>query len=416
MKITIKHIAQIEGHGGFVANLEKGKVKSAQIKTHEGARLIEALLVGRYYDEAPLITARICGVCPVVHNLCSIKALENALGVKVSPQTIVLREVMELGQTIQSHALHAYFMALGDYFDIKHGFDLMKRFPVATLKALKIRDFGNRLIQKIGGRSIHPLRTKVGGFTKLISQEQINTILQEIPEVISNVGDLVEVYKKIKFPKFHRPTEYYALINNNHYTFYQGDTIKSNHPERIPVSRFQHDITEIQRPYEMSKRAYWKGQSFFVGALARLHLNEKKLNPKAKSVLKYLPPRPIDNSFYNIYAQLIEILHSLEEAQKLLKPLAKKELRYPAVRYKLKAGKGVGAVEAPRGTLYHYYELDSNGYIVNCNIITPTVQMLSNLEKDLEVLLKGKKEGEATQNEIKKLVRSYDPCMTCATH
>ncbi|MBU0670981.1 nickel-dependent hydrogenase large subunit, partial [Patescibacteria group bacterium] len=145
MKISIKHIAQIEGHGGFVADLEQGKVKSAKIKTHEGARLIEGLLVGRYYNEAPLITARICGVCPVVHNLCSIKALEKALDVKISPTNTLLREVMELGQTIQSHALHAYFMALGDYFNIKHAFDLTKKFPVATLKALSIRDFGNRL-------------------------------------------------------------------------------------------------------------------------------------------------------------------------------------------------------------------------------------------------------------------------------
>lgn len=416
MKISIKHIAQIEGHGGFVADLEQGKVKSAKIKTHEGARLIEGLLVGRYYNEAPLITARICGVCPVVHNLCSIKALEKALDVKISPTNTLLREVMELGQTIQSHALHAYFMALGDYFNIKHAFDLTKKFPVATLKALSIRDFGNRLIFTIGGRSIHPLRTRVGGFTKLINNQDIDKILKDIPEVIDSVWALVDVYKLIKFPEFSRPTEFHCLVNDNHYSFYQGNKILTTRGAKIPVDKFEHDVTEIQRPYEMSKRAYWKGESFFVGALARLHLNEKHLNPKAKSIMKHLPPRPIYNTMYNIYAQLIEIMHSLEEVQKILKTLRTKRLGQPVVAYKIKAGRGVGVVEAPRGTLFHYYELDKNGYITNCNIITPTVQMLSNLEADLKVYLKGKRKDTISQDKIKTMVRAYDPCMTCATH
>ncbi|MDD5566610.1 MAG: Ni/Fe hydrogenase subunit alpha [Patescibacteria group bacterium] len=416
MKITIKHIAKIEGHGGLEADLENGDIKSAKIKTHEGARLIEAILVGRSYEEAPLITARICGVCPVVHNLCSLKALENALGITLSPQNIILREVMELGQTIQSHALHAYFMALGDYFGLKHAFDLGKRFPEATVNALKIRDFGNRLIATLGGRSIHPLRTKVGGFTKLPTQAEIKKILQDIPRVINQAWSLVEVYRKVKFPEFNRPTEFYALTDSHKYTFYQGDQIVSSQGLKIPVSKFEHDVTEIQRPYEMSKRAFWKTKSYFVGALARLHLNEKNLNPKAKSILRYLPPRPIHNIFYNIYAQLIEIMHSLEEVQKLLRPLARRELTQPAKAFKLKAGQGVGAVEAPRGTLYHYYEIDKNGIIRQCNIITPTVQMLANLEADLKIFLKGKTNDSASHASIKKLIRAYDPCMTCATH
>lgn len=416
MKITIKHIAKIEGHGGFAADLEEGRVKEAKIKTHEGARLIEALLVGRSYQEAPLITARICGVCPVVHNLCSLKALENALGIELSDQNVLLREVMELGQTIQSHSLHAYFMALGDYFHLPHGFDLARRFPVATINALKIRNFGNNLIALLGGRSIHPLRSTVGGFTKLPRSEEIMRITKNIPEVIDHVWALVEVYRKIRFPEFRRPTEYYALVNNSHYSFYQGDAILSSRGLKIPVRKFEHDVTEIQRPFEMSKRAFWKGRSYFVGALARLHLNEGKLNPKAKSILKYLPVRPIANPLYNIFAQLIEIMHCLEEVQKILRLLSRRELKNPIKSFRLKAGRGVGAVEAPRGTLYHHYELDKNGKITACNIITPTVQMLSNLEDDLKVYLLGAQPGLALQNRIKTFVRAYDPCMTCATH
>jgi len=307
-------------------------------------------------------------------------------------------------------------MALGDYFDIKNAFNLTKKFPVATLKALKIRDFGNKLIFAIGGRSIHPLRSKVGGFTEVITTAQIKRILKEIPETINNVWALVEIYKKIKFPEFNRPTEYHALVHNGHYSFYQGDKIISTSGTKITVDKFEHDVTEIQRPYEMSKRAYWKGNSFFVGALARLHLNEKYLNPKAKSITKALPPRPIYNTHYNIFAQLIEIMHSLEEVQKILKSFIKRRPGKPAVDYKIKAGRGVGSVEAPRGTLFHSYELDAKGYIKNCNIITPTVQMLSNLEDDLKEYIGSKKHNTMDQDKIKTMVRAYDPCMTCATH
>ncbi len=416
MKITIKHIAKIEGHGGFVADLEGGRVKEAKIKTNEGARLIEALLIGRSYQEAPLITARICGVCPVVHNLCSLKALENALDIRLSTQNAILREIMELGQTIQSHSLHAYFMALGDYFNLPHAFDLTKKFPVATLNALKIRDFGNQLITTLGGRSIHPLRTTVGGFTKLPKPDELHKLSREIPEIIDHVWALVEVYKGIQFPEFTRPTEYYALVSNSHYAFYQGDAIRSTTGLSIPVKQFEHDVTEIQRPYEMSKRAYWKGRSYFVGALARLHLNEQALNPKAKSIIKYLPKRPIYNPLYNIFAQLIEIMHCLEEAQKLLRSFGSRALTQPLKTFTLKAGRGVGAVEAPRGTLYHAYTIGKDGKIAACNIITPTVQMLSNLEADLKEYLQGKTTRSVPQQRIKTMVRAYDPCMTCATH
>jgi coenzyme F420-reducing hydrogenase alpha subunit len=416
MKIKINHITKIEGHAGFEAELYSGKVKNALIRTKEGIRLVEGILQGRSYHEAFVITARICGVCPVVHNLTAIKALENALGVKPSALTIDLRKILENAQIVQSHALHAYFMAMGDYFNLDSAFDLIKKFPAVSQKALKVRDFANRVIDKIGGRTIHPLRTQVGGFTKLPSKSELKNLLAEIPEVKNNISAIINVYKKIKFPDFERKTEFLGLSSKKEYAIYEGH-IRTTDGLDIPPKKFENNVEEIQIPYQMSKRAHYRGKSYMVGALARLHLNRSRLNKEAKKLLKYLPEFPNYNTFYNLFAQVIELMQCTEEIEKLIGKVLKMKFGEPSVKYKIKAGCGVGAVEAPRGTLYHYYELDSKGYIKNCNIITPTVQMLANLEDDLKKWLSEKKFKKFDRDKkIKMLIRAYDPCMTCATH
>ncbi|MFH1366561.1 MAG: Ni/Fe hydrogenase subunit alpha [Patescibacteria group bacterium] len=416
MKINIEHVSKIEGHGGFEAELFSGQIKNAIMRTKEGARLVEGILRGRDYHEAFVITPRICGVCPVVHNLAAIKALENALGVKVSPQTVILRKAMEYGQLIQSHALHAYFMAMGDYFGLDSGLDLVKKFPQISQEALAVRELGNKIIDYIGGRTIHPLKTRVGGFTKLPNREKINWIIKNIDPAIVSALKIVDLYRKIKFPKFWRPTEFLGLKNPKEYAIYEGN-IATTDGLNIPVKKFEHNIEEIQIPYMMAKRAHYKGKPYMVGSLARLHLNRQKLNQKAKGLLKYMPKFPNYNNFYNLFAQTIEMVHCLSETKKLLAQYLKMKEGKPCVEYKIKAGKGVGSVEAPRGTLYHYYELDSQWKIVNCNLITPTVQMLANLESDLAKWIPEMKyKAIERDKKIQMLIRAYDPCMTCATH
>lgn len=416
MKICINHISKIEGHAGFEAELFGGKIKNALMRTKEGIRLVESILRGRDYHEAFVVTQRICGVCPVVHNLTAIKALENALDVKISEQTRLLRKVMEYGQLIQSHALHAYFMGVGDYFGLDSGLDLVKKFPQVSQEALFVRDLANKIIDYIGGRTIHPLRTQVGGFTKLPDREKISWITNNIDPALESALKIVDLYRKIKFPEFFRKTEFLALKNNNEYAIYEGD-IATSDGLLIPVKKFENNIEEIQIPYQMSKRAHYQGKPYMVGAIARMHLNRAKLNPKAKVYLKYLPKFPNYNNFYNLFCQTVEIVHCLAETKKLLVQYLKMREGKPSVEFKIKAGKGVGSVEAPRGTLYHYYELDAKGKIVNCNIITPTVQMLANLEADLANWIPEMKYKAIERDEkIKMLIRAYDPCMTCATH
>ncbi|MDZ7798301.1 MAG: Ni/Fe hydrogenase subunit alpha [Patescibacteria group bacterium] len=416
MRIKINHISKIEGHAGFEAELYSGRIKNALVETKEGARLVESILRGRDYHEAFVVTQRICGVCPVVHNLTAIKAMENALGVKISAPNKLLRKVLENGQIIQSHALHAYFMAVGDYFGLDSALDLVKKFPEISQKALKVRELGNKSIDYIGGRTIHPLRTKVGGFTKLPDQEKLEWIIDNTSQAIETALKIVELYKKIKFPEFERKTEFLALKNSEEYAIYEGH-IATTDGLNIPVEKFEHNIKEIQIPYQMAKRAQYKGKPYMVGAIARMHLSKNKLRPKAKKLIKELPKFPIYNNFYNLFCQAIEMVHLLEDSQIRLKKYLKMKSGKASVDFKVKNGQGVGSVEAPRGTLYHYYELDKQGKIKNCNIITPTVQMLSNLEADLAQWIPAMKYKKIEKEEkIKMLIRAYDPCITCATH
>lgn len=418
MKIKINKIDKIEGHGSFEADIINGRVKEARFKTLEGARLVEGILVGRQYFEPPIITARICGICPVVHNLTAIKALENALGVKPSQETVILRKVMELAQVLHSHALHIFFLALPDFYDFKNSLELAKKHPRETRAVVNLRNFGNKLIQVIGGRTIHPQSSEIGGFKKLPSKKALEDLIGQCPNLFKEALFLENIFCNLKYPNFTRDQEYVSLTSKKEYSFYEGD-IGSTSNSVIKVKKFMNNIEEIQRPYELIKHAKYEGQTYMVGALARLNINKQKLNPRAKEVMKKSGVEfPSNNNFHNILAQCIEMIHCVEEIDKLIKLYLKVKNPKLKVNYEVKAGSGVGSVEAPRGTLFHYYELNKDGRIINCNIITPTAQMTPNLEEDLKVYLKqiNDPRWRTRHRKVRALVRAYDPCMTCATH
>lgn len=410
MRIKIDHIARVEGHIGFMANIFKGDVKKARIEVLEGARLIEGLLIGRYYDEAPIITSRICGLCPTIHNITSIKAMEAALDIKPNKPTRDLRKILLWSQVIQSHALHFFFLSTGDFLGIKNNLELIKKHPKLTHQAILVRDFANRLIEIIAGRAIHPLTPCIGGFRKAPNQIELLKLMKTYSRVFKAIVDLMEFFSKLDYTDFERKTEYIGLSKKGEYTIYDGD-IKTTDKKLIPEEIFIKNIAEIQKPYEVVKRAEYNGEPFMVGALARLNLQYDLLNPKAKALLKKSKmPLPSYNSIRNVFAQVVETVHALEEIKKLIQTDFSRINLNPRVY--LKAGYGVGAAEAPRGTLYHAYQIDKKGIIRNANVITPTAQFLANLEEDLKVLLKGTHNKE----KIKMLIRAYDPCISCATH
>ena len=419
MNIKINHIAKIEGHTGFMASVIRGDVKSARFEVQEGIRLIEGVLIGRYYPDMPTVAQRICGICPVVHNLTSIKALEAAMGVEVTEETKKLRAVMELGQLIHSHALHLFFLSLADFLDMDNDIQLIKEYPEETRKAIRIREYGMEIVRVIGGRVVHPLTNEVGGFKKTPDAHELRKLVAGSSEVLKLALELGEFFKGIKVPEFYRPTEYVCLGKTGKYAIYDGEVISSA-GFQIPVSEFENNFHELQKQTEVIKRVEHEGKSYMIGAIARINNNRQKLRPEAEKYLTSLNWQfPDYNPFHNILSQMTEVIHCIEESAKLIKELLHSDLNQVVTKpYAVKEGTGVAAVEAPRGTLYYRVEVDGKGYIKNVNIITPTAQFLSNLEDDVADYLKkildlGDKDRE---RRLRSFVRAYDPCISCAVH
>lgn len=420
MNIKINHIAKIEGHTGFMASVLNGDVKSAKFEVQEGIRLIEGILVGRHYKDMPVIAQRICGICPVVHNLTSIKAIENAMKISVSEETKKLRTVMEHAQFIHSHALHLFFLSLADFLDIENDLDLVKEYPEETKKAVKIREYGMELVKIIGGRVVHPLTNEVGGFKKIPTKEEIQKLIMLGEETLPIALEVGAFFRTIKVPQFKRETEYVCLDKKGEYAIYDGDLI-SNKGLNISVQKFEENFHELHRPREIIKRVKADGKSsYMVGSIARINNGYKKLGKQAMKYFDSLNFQiPDYNPFHNVLYQMVEVIHSIEESVRLLKELGVGNLENALTKeYKIQEGFAAAAVEAPRGTLYYYVDIDHNGYIKNVNIISPTAQFLAHLEDDIAAFIPGilEKDEKAMEKKMRAFIRAYDPCISCAVH
>lgn len=422
--IKIDKIGKTEGHLSFVGALLNRDFAQARIETQEGARLIEGILSGRQYYEAPIITARICGICPIVHNLTAIKALERALNIKITPEIKLLRQILLAAQWLHSHSFHVFFFSFPDLVGVASNFNLVKKYPKEASGALAIRDWAGQLARVIGGRPVHPINSVVAGFNVAPDNKEMRALMSGLPEILQKAVSLFDFMSKQKLPKFARPCNFVSLRAPQEYASYEGKVYFLDNQAEISAEQFLSEVEEQVLPYEKVKRAQHLGQTVMLGALARVNNNFVQLNPLAKKAWQKLGQAiPCYNSFYNIMAQGVEMIHKLEEMSKLLaeydrlagSATFRQKLK---VSFKSNPGRGIGVMEAPRGLLYHEYELDKEGHILHCNIITPTALFLSNLERDLEVLMvDNQKESRAKQEQlIKTLIRAYDPCISCATH
>lgn len=422
--IKINHIGKTEGHMSFVGALIDGDFAQARIETEEGARLIEGILLNRKYFEAPVITSRICGICPIVHNLTCIKALENALNIKVTKEIVLLRKMLINAQFIHSHALHAFFLAFPDLVGISNNFDFLKKYPTECNLALEMRDWAVNAARIIGGRTVHPINSVVGGFNVEPDFEELSALMDELPAALQKAEQLFAFLLKQKNPEFINPNNFVSLKNKNEYAIYDGKVFFDDGNQLVSPEQVLHNLQEIVTPHEKVKRVHHIGRVVFVGALARVNNNFDQLTPLAQKAWKKLKlDRPCYNSFYNTHAQVVEILHSFEEVARYFEEYKKLRSRTGfqnklKVEFKPNPGKGFAVMEAPRGVLYHQYELDNKGNIIYSNIISPTTIFLNSLEKDLQVFLpKLKNLSEKKRNQlIKTLIRAYDPCISCATH
>jgi coenzyme F420-reducing hydrogenase alpha subunit len=424
-KIIIPHIHKIEGEAGFWAKVTNtGKIEELKFQTLLGLRQIEGILIGRRYFEVPIIVSRICGICPVPHILGALTAIEKALNIKVSEETVFLRKLLLAANIIHSHTLHLFFLSLPDFFNIENDLDLLKKFKKESKAALRVRNLALEIVKVVGGRAVHPITPIVGGFTKIPEKEKLKKFLEKIPQAIEDANLLIETFKKIEYPEFKRETLFASVFNGKDYPYYFEKIVKIGN-EKFTFSDFYSvQIEEDLKSFPV-KRVKFKGKAYMLGAIARIKNNGNFLTKNSKEKFEeFLKERKISNEeyfkniFYNIFSQAIEILHFLEVCQELLKEILKFPLKEEKLKINFYPTSGLSALEAPRGTLFHYYEIDKEGRILNCNIITPTAQFLHNIEEDLKFflpkILKLKKKEQIRK--IRALIRVYDPCISCATH
>jgi sulfhydrogenase subunit alpha len=410
-------VTQIEGHGRIWFDIKDGKVVEARLEIHEGSRLFESFLRGRRADEVPQMSSRICGVCPVPHNMAAIQALENAMGIEASEQTVLLRELALAGQMIHSHALHLYVLAAPDYLNVMGVSEIYAKLPDVVKRAIKIRTVGNNIVERIGGRSVHPINSVPGGFAKLPTREDMERIVRETKEIMKDCIETYNLFASLKNIEFERKTEYLAIDNGKNFPIYSGRLV-TNRGLNVEAKEYRNHIKEVFKPYSNTKFCVINGHGFHVGAIARVNLFKDRLNPIAKDLLKGCPVKfPSDNPFHNNLAQALEMVHYAEEAIKIAEELAVK-LKDEERAKQTKAGTGVGVVEAPRGTLIHEYTVDKNGIVKDANLIIPTGMNTTNIEEDLYALLSANinKPKEQLKRLAEMLFRAYDPCLSCSTH
>lgn len=412
MKTLEQHyISKIEGHGHLKADFRRNKV---ELIVDEGERYFEKLVIGRRFQDAHYITSRICGVCPVAHQLAAIKAVEDAFEVKVNETIISFRKILLASQIIQSHTLHLYFLALPDYLGLDSTLGLADKDPKKLRAALDLKHFADEVVEIIGGKAVHPTTPAVGGFLKLPTKKSLADIINKAEKQITSAKMTIELFARFKYPKLSHKVEFLTLDD---YDLYSGDVI-SNFDSGFKPKDYQKKIKEKVKNYSSAKFSLHRGKSFMTGALARINNLGDELSPYAKIEKSTILKTPNYNPYLNNLAQAIELLHALELIIKYSQELIEDKWQSRLVDFKPRRGSGVGAVEAPRGILYHYVKTNSGGEIIDYDIIPPTAQNLSNLEKDAKELIKATKDLSSLKRKrlLEMLVRAYDPCITCSVH
>lgn len=415
--IEVPALARVEGEGGLYIGLENGKAVEIRLDIYEPPRFFEGFLKDRFLQEVPDITARICGICPVAYQMSAAYALENALGVKISPQARALRRLMYCGEYIESHALHIYMLQAPDLLGKESALELAAEAPDVVKNALRLKKIGNELLKTIGGRSVHPVNVCVGGFYSWPDAKALKGLLPDLEWGLNAALDTVKLALTLPYPDLEIDYEFVALHHPDEYGVIEGDVLSSK-GRKLSIAEYENGYIEEHVRHSNALHSHTvDSNTYLVGPLARLNLNHEQLMPNAKQALIDSGIQlPLKNPYKSLIARAIELVHFYEEAIKLVneyKPTG------PAhTDLKLKAGEGSGATEAPRGLLYHRYKIDGNGMVQFAKITPPTAQNLPRIEADLFALtpkIVSLPEAEATLT-AEHLVRSYDPCISCATH
>jgi sulfhydrogenase subunit alpha len=417
--VQVHHVTRVEGHGNIVVDIQKGEIKECRFEVVEAPRFFEAFVRGRPYTELSHITSRICGICSVGHATTSLQATEKVLGVELSEQAMLLRKLNFYGEIIDSHVLHTCYLVAPDFFGVDSVIPLVETHREVVERALRIKKLSGDLCAMIGGRHTHPCALTVGGATHTPTELQLREMRDRLVDARADMDETVALFSTFPWPEFERETEYVSLHADDEYAFV-GGTILTSDGFSYPVEDYRKVTNEECVPHSTAKWTHHNRASYMVGALARLNNNFDQLHPRAKDAASKLGLEPIvTNPFLNSAAQVVEMVHCVEDGVRIADELLTRGIQHEAPpEVEAKAGEGVGSCEVPRGTLFHHYAYGEDGCCTEANFVIPTNQNLANLNADMEAFLP--QILDRSQDEIRHflemLVRAYDPCISCSAH
>ncbi len=415
--VRVDALARVEGEGAFHVKVKDGLVEEAELRIYEPPRFFEAFLRGRSYAEAPDITARICGICPVAYQMSAVHAMEEIFGVKVDGPLRELRRLLYCGEWIESHVLHAFMLHAPDFLGYADAIQMAGDHPDLVTQALRIKKIGNDIVALLGGREIHPINVRVGGFYRVPKRREWDAIVEELKWAREAMAEMVRWTGQLPFPAFEQEYEFVALRHPAEYPFNEGRLV-SNRGLDIPIAAFEEFLIEEHVTHSTALHAHIKERAnYFVGPLARYSLNFDRLSPLAQEAAREAGlGTTCANPFQSIVVRSVEALYAIDEALRILAGYTMPDA--PAVAYEVCAGVGHGCTEAPRGILYHRYVVDEKGEIVAAKITPPTAQNQATIESDLRAFVEPR--AHLPLNELtwqcEQAIRNYDPCISCSTH
>jgi sulfhydrogenase subunit alpha len=415
--INVKYLARVEGEGALNIQIKDDAVTRVQLKIFEPPRFFEAFLQGRNFTEAPDITSRICGICPVAYQMTAVHAMERALEVTVSGPIRTLRRLLYCGEWIESHGLHVFMLHAPDFLGYQDAIRMAQDHPDMVKMGLQLKKVGNDIVSTLGGREIHPINVRVGGFYKAPQKGDLTPLAEKLKWARDAAVQAVRWVGGFTFPEFERDYEFVALRHGQEYPFNEGRVV-SNRGLDIAVQDYEHYFVEEHVPYSHALHSTLKERgSYFAGPLARYNLNFDLLTPLAQAAAREAGLGPVcRNPFQSIIVRTVELLYAVEEALAIINTYERPD--QPAVKVEPRAVAGCAATEAPRGLLYHRYRLDADGVILEAKIVPPTSQNQGTIEDDLFHFVSQRldlSEDELTW-QCEQMVRNYDPCISCATH
>lgn len=417
-KIRVEALTRVEGEGGLYVRLRGNVVEEVRLDIYEPPRLFESLLRGRNLNEVPDITARICGICPIAYQMSSVHAIEAALEIDPGEEIRRLRRLLYCGEWIESHTLHIHLLHAPDFFGYPSGLAMAADHPTELKRGLRLKKHGNELLELFGGRAIHPINVAVGGFYRLPETTAVARLIAEFEWGLQAAQDAARWVASFEFDDLEQPYEMVSLVHPDEYPMNEGE-IHSSAGLRLAANKFEQHFSECQVPHSTALHCLRSDtqSSYLVGPLSRLNLNRERLAPEARAIAdELITDWPCANPQRSIVARALEVVHAYSEALAILREYRRP--RVARVEPVPMLAAGAAATEAPRGLLYHHYEIDQSGAIASATIVPPTSQNQAQIEADLRALVQSIVDQPESEIErrCEHLVRSYDPCISCSTH